>query len=229
MNELHNDKQDTMKRKGGVVMPTTPVYDMRGESAGQIELRPDVWDAPVNEPLIHQAVVSYLSNQRTGTASTKGRAEKRGGGRKPWPQKGLGRARHGSIRSPLWRGGGVTFGPKPRSFRKSMNKKAKRAAMRSALSARQREDAVRVIDEIDLPQPKTKMIVQMLRELDLMEGKVLIVTEGMDDALYKSSRNIPGVDVMRGQDLNIYEVLDHDYLLFVGDATSVVEEVLAGA
>ncbi len=210
-------------------MPTTPVYDMRGQNTGQIDLRPDVWDAPVNEPLIHQAVVSYLSNQRTGTASTKTRPEKRGGGRKPWPQKGLGRARHGSIRSPLWRGGGVTFGPKPRSFRKEINKKAKRAAMRSALSAKQREDAVRVIDEIDLPEPKTKLVVQMLQELDLTEGKVLIVTEEMDKTLYKSSRNIPTVDVMRAQDLNIYEILDHDCLLFVGDATSVVEEVLAGA
>ncbi len=208
-------------------MPTIPVVDMRGENTGQIELRPDVWDAPVNEPLIHQAVVGYLSNQRTGTASTKTRAEKRGGGRKPWPQKGLGRARHGSIRSPIWVGGGVTFGPKPRSFRKNMNKKAKRAAMRSALSATRREDGVRVIDRIDLPEPKTKEIVSMLEDLGINGDKSLLITKGNDDIVYKSARNIAGVNIIRAQDLNIYEVLDHDHLLFVGDAISVVEEVLA--
>lgn len=207
-------------------MPTLPVSDQRGETVGQIELRPDVWQASVNEPLIHQAVVSYLANQRTGTASTKTRSEVSGGGRKPWRQKGLGRARHGSIRSPLWTGGGVTFGPKPRDHGKHMNKKARRQALRSALSATLDEDQVVVLNEIDLPEPRTREIINLLKALDLGGEKVLLVTPEVDEITYKSARNIPGVHVMRAADLNVYEVLAHDHLLILSDALTVLEEVL---
>lgn len=207
-------------------MPTVPLRDRNGNEVGEIEIRPDVWGEEVNEVLLHQAVVTYLANQRVGSASTKGRAEVRGGGRKPWRQKGLGRARHGSIRSPIWAGGGVTFGPKPRDYRKSMNKKARRSALRSALSASCEESAVTFLDGLDLSTPKTREMISMLEALGLAGTKVLIVTPERDDVVYLSARNIPGVSVARARDLNVYQVLDCDNLLVFGDAVPVIEEVL---
>lgn len=207
-------------------MPTVNVLNRQGEEVGELNISPEIWEAEINEVLLHQAVVTYLANQRTGTASTKGRAEVRGGGRKPWRQKGLDRARHGSIRSPIWRGGGVTFGPKPRDWRKSMNKKARRGALRSALSAGCSEEAVTFVDAIDLPEPRTKDIVAMLKALDLEGKKVLIVTPDRDDVVYRSARNIPGVSVTRAQDLTTYEVLNSDHMVVVAGAVSVIEGVL---
>jgi len=207
-------------------VPTVNVLNRQGEEVGELNISSEIWEAEINEVLLHQAVVTYLANQRTGTASTKGRAEVRGGGRKPWRQKGLGRARHGSIRSPIWRGGGVTFGPKPRDWRKSMNKKARRSALRSALSAGCSEETVTFVDAIDLPEPRTKDIVAMLKALDLEGRKVLIVTPDRDDVVYRSARNIPGVSVTRAQDLTTYEVLNSDHMVVVADAVSVIEGVL---
>ncbi len=207
-------------------MPTVPIYDMSGQQTDEMELDPYVWDSPANDSLVHQAVVTYLANQRTGSASTKTRSEVRGGGRKPWRQKGLGRARHGSIRSPIWKGGGVTFGPKPRSYRKSMNKKARRGALRTALSSRVRESAMTILDAIDLPQPKTRTVLDMLGAFGLTGRKVLFVTSGADQALLKSSRNIPRVNVMRAQDINAYQVVNSDHLVVSRDALPVIEEVL---
>ncbi|MFO8059547.1 MAG: 50S ribosomal protein L4 [Bacillota bacterium] len=207
-------------------MSTVPLRDRGGNEVGEIEIRSDVWGVKVNEALLHQAVVTYLANQRVGSASTKGRAEVRGGGRKPWRQKGLGRARHGSIRSPIWTGGGITFGPKPRDFRKSMNRKARRSALKSALSASCEKSAVTFLDGLELQMPRTKEIVSMLEALDLAGSKVLIVVPESDDILYRSARNIPGVSVARAQDLNVYQVLNCDNLLVFGDAVPVIEEVL---
>lgn len=210
-------------------MPAVPVCNMQGDEVEELDLSPAVWEAPVNDALMHQVVVAYLANQRAGSASTKGRAEVRGGGRKPWRQKGLGRARHGSIRSPIWRGGGVTFGPKPRDYRKSVNKKARRNALKSALSAVNEESAITFLDEIDLPRPKTRDIVQMLRVLGLENRKVLIVMPERDDTAYRSVRNIPNVSIMRAEDLNTYEVLNAEHLIVVRDAVPVIEGVLASA
>ncbi len=210
-------------------MPAVPVCNMQGDEVEELDLSPAVWEAPVNDALMHQVVVAYLANQRAGSASTRGRAEVRGGGRKPWRQKGLGRARHGSIRSPIWRGGGVTFGPKPRDYRKSVNKKARRNALKSALSAVNEESAITFLDEIDLPRPKTRDIVQMLRVLGLENRKVLIVMPERDDTAYRSVRNIPNVSIMRAEDLNTYEVLNAEHLIVVRDAVPVIEGVLASA
>ncbi|MFO7941686.1 MAG: 50S ribosomal protein L4 [Bacillota bacterium] len=208
-------------------MPTVPIVDMQGEQTGEAELDPFVWDSPENDSVIHQAVVTYLANQRTGSASTRTRAEVRGGGRKPWRQKGLGRARHGSIRSPIWTGGGVVFGPKPRSYRKRMNKKARRCALRTALSSSIRESEMTVIDSIDLPAPKTGAVRDMLRTLGLSDKKkVLFVTSEKDEVLLRSSRNIPGVCAMRAQDLTTYTVVDADHLVVTRDSLPVIEEVL---
>lgn len=213
-------------KKGGEIVSTVPLRDKQGNEVGQIEIRSDVWGGEVNEALLHQAVVTYLANQRTGSASTKGRAEVRGGGRKPWRQKGLGRARHGSIRSPIWTGGGVTFGPKPKDYRKSMNKKARRSALRSALSASCEENAVMFLDGLDLSAPKTRELVSVLEALGLVGTKVLIVMPDRDEKVYLSARNIPGVSVARAQDLNVYQVLNSDNLLVFGDAVPMIEEVL---
>ena len=207
-------------------MPTLPVYDMRGETVGEIELDPTIWGVEVNQDLMHKAVVAYLANQRVGTASSKTRSEVRGGGRKPWRQKGLGRARHGSIRSPIWKGGGVTFGPKPRDFRKEMNKKARRGALRSALSASAQESAVTVLDAMDLSEPKTREVVATLRALGLDNTKVLVVTSANDSLVFKSCRNIPGVAVTRASDLHTYGVLNAAHLLVLQEAVPVIEEGL---
>ncbi len=207
-------------------MPKLPVYDIRGETVGEVELNASVWEAPINENLLHQAVVTYLANQRSGSASTKGRAEVRGGGRKPWRQKGLGRARHGSIRSPIWKGGGVTFGPKPRDYSKAMNKKARKGALRAALSASASESTITVLDQFELSMPKTKEMVAMLHALGLEGKKVLIVTANGDPMVYRSSRNIPGVAATTARDLTTYRVLDADHLVVLQDALPVIEEGL---
>lgn len=206
-------------------MPKVSVYNLEGQAVGEIELSDAVFGAPVNEALLHQAVVMYLNNQRQGTASTKTRAEVRGGGRKPWRQKGTGRARHGSIRSPIWVGGGVTFGPKPREFRQSMPKKARRAAMRSALSAKVREGNVIVVDALTLAEPKTKQMAAVLGRLSA-ERKPLIVLADRDRNVELSTRNLPGAGTTQAGDMNVYQVLAHDKLVLTKDAVAKLEEAL---
>lgn len=211
------------------MMAKVPVYNMEGETVDEIELPDSIFSAPVNEGLMHQAVVMYLANQRTGTAATKTRAAVRGGGRKPWRQKGLGRARHGSIRSPIWVGGGVTFGPQPREYRQRMNKKARRRALRSALSAKRAEGAITVVDELTFPEPKTREMVRFLNNVGAAAEQPLIVTAGGGDALniYLSARNIPRAGVTGAADLNTYTVLRHGRIIMTKDAVAAVEEVLA--
>lgn len=206
-------------------MPKVTVYNLEGQAVGEIELSDAVFGAPVNEALLHQAVVTYLNNQRRGTASTKTRAEVRGGGRKPWRQKGTGRARHGSIRSPIWVGGGTTFGPKPRNFRQSLPKKARRAALRSALSAKVRDGGVIVLDDLKLSEPKTKVMAGVLQRL-LAERKPLIVLAERDRNVELSTRNLPGAGTTQAVDMNVYQVLAHDKLVLTRDAVAKLEEAL---
>jgi len=206
-------------------MPKVSVYNQEGQPVGEIELSDTVFGAEVNEALLHQAVVMYLANQRQGTASTKTRGEVRGGGRKPWRQKGLGRARHGSIRSPIWVGGGVVFGPKPRDFRQDMPKKARRAALRSALSAKVRDGALIVLDDLKLAQPKTKAMVGVLKRL-AAERKPLIVLGERNPNVELSARNLPGAATAQAEDVNVYQVLSHDRLVLTRAAVAKLEEAL---
>jgi large subunit ribosomal protein L4 len=167
-----------------------------------------------------------LANRRAGTHSTKTRAEVSGGGRKPWRQKGTGRARAGSIRSPLWRKGGIVFGPKPRSYRYSLPKKARRLALKSVLSAKVAEGNLIVLDSLHFDQPKTKSMVNVLKALNV-DNKALVVTAGKDENVIKSSRNIPGISPVEAARVNVYNVLNHEKMVITKDAVAKVEEVLA--
>ena len=207
-------------------MPKVAVYNMQGNTVGELELNDEIFAAPVNTGLMHQAVVMYLANQRRGTAATKTRAAVSGGGRKPWRQKGTGRARHGSIRSPIWVGGGVTFGPQPRDYRLAMPKKARRQALKSALSSKVAAGSLIVVDELKFDEPKTRRMVEVLNNLQV-QGKALVVTASDGRNVVLSARNIPGVNTIRAQDLNVYAVLNSEQLIITKEAVEVVEEVLA--
>src|SRR5690606_12408737 len=214
-----------MEFGGDTAMPKVAVYNLEGQTVGEIELSDVVFGAPVNEALLHQAVVTYLANQRQGTASTKTRGEVRGGGRKPWRQKGTGRARQGSIRAPHWVGGGVVFGPKPREYRLAMPKKARRAALRSALSAKVREGNLIVLESLVLPEPKTKLMAGVLRRLSA-ERKPLILLAERNRNVELSTRNLPGAATMQATDVNVYAVLSHEKLVLTKDAVAKLEEAL---
>jgi large subunit ribosomal protein L4 len=205
-------------------MPTVELLNMQGERVGEIELHPLIFDSKVKVSLLHDVVRMLLNNQRSGTASTKTRGEIRGGGKKPWRQKGTGRARHGSIRSPIWRGGGIVFGPKPRDYRYVLPKKVRRAALYSALSAKLRESGLTVLDELSLQEPKTKEIARLLHNLKV-QGKALLVTAGPDLYVYRSGRNIPGVKTIAARQLNVLDILNSDRLIMTKDAVATVEEV----
>ena len=207
-------------------MPKVAVYNMQGNTVGELELNDEIFAAPVNTGLMHQAVVMYLANQRRGTAATKTRAAVSGGGRKPWRQKGTGRARHGSIRSPIWVGGGVTFGPQPRDYRLAMPKKARRQALKSALSSKVAAGSLIVVDELKFDEPKTRRMIEVLNNLQV-QGKALVVTVSDGGNVVLSARNIPGVNTIRAQDLNVYAVLNSEQLIMTKEAVEVVEEVLA--
>ncbi|NLZ53598.1 MAG: 50S ribosomal protein L4 [Thermoanaerobacteraceae bacterium] len=208
-------------------MPKVALFNIQGDKIGEIELSDDVFGAEVRPDIMHQAVVNYLANQRLGTASTLTRAEVAGGGRKPWRQKGTGRARHGSIRSPLWRKGGIVFGPKPRSFKTTMPKKLKRFALKSALSAKTKDNELILLDSLIMEVPKTKQMVSILNNLKA-DKKSLIVIADKDENVVKSARNIPGVKATSVNTLNVYDILNHDYLIMTREAAKRVEEVYAG-
>lgn len=207
-------------------MPTVEVVNTRGESVGELELNPSVFDAEVNENLLFEVSKMHMNNRRKGTASTKTRNEVRGGGRKPWRQKGTGRARHGTIRSPLWAGGGVTFGPKPRDYRYQLPRKMRRAAMRSALTSKLRSQELVVLDDLALEQPRTRAINEIINNLNA-RGRVLLVTAGADENVYKSSRNIPRVNAAVAGQINVLDVLNCDRLILTREAVAKVEEVFA--
>ncbi len=206
------------------------VYDMKGAEAGTIELNDGIFAVPVNPIVIHEAVKQYLANQRQGTQSTLTRTEVRGGGRKPWRQKGTGRARQGSIRAPQWTHGGVALGPKPRSYRITMNKKAKRLALKSAFSSKVAAEEFIVVDSLAFDARKTKKMVEVLAALNAAGKKALIVVDAKSDAndiVISSARNIEGVKTLYVNTLNVYDIIKHDVLIMTKDAVNKTEEVYA--
>ena len=207
-------------------MPNTAIYNMEGKELGKIELNEAVFGIEPNESAVHTVVVNYLANQRQGTQSALTRAEVRGGGIKPWRQKGTGRARQGSIRAPQWTGGGVVFAPKPRIYRTSVNKKLKKLAMQSVLSAKAQSENIIVLDALTVEAIKTKTVTEMLKNLNV-SGKALLVTKDADKNVYMSARNIPGVDTAFVGTVNVYDILNHTKLIVAKDAVELLEEVYA--
>ena len=200
------------------------VYDMLGKEAGEMELSDSIFGAQINVPLMHEMVKNYLANQRHGTQSTLTRSEVSGGGKKPWRQKGTGRARQGSTRSPQWTHGGIALGPKPRKYRYSVNKKAKRVAMKSALSAKVAEGNLIVLDTLAFDEIKTKNMVNVLKALNVTE-KALVVMPAPDAVVIKSARNIEGVKTACVNTLNVYDIVKHDKFVITKEAVNKVEEV----
>ena len=207
-------------------MPKVALYNIAGEATGEVELNENIFGVEVNEALVHQAVVMQLANQRLGTHATKTRGLVRGGGRKPWRQKGTGRARSGSTRSPIWVGGGTVFGPQPRSYAFSMPKKQRRLAIKCALSSKVIDQEIFVVDSINFEQPKTKNVVKMLSDFNA-EGKALIITADAIENVERSASNIPGVKVITSMGLNVYDLLHYTKIFVAQDAISRIEEVLA--
>ena len=207
-------------------MPTAVLYNMQGAKVGDVELSSALFGAEVNKAVLHETVVNYLANQRQGTQSTKTRTEVAGGGAKPFRQKGTGRARQGSTRAPQWIKGGVALGPKPRDYSYTINKKVKKLAMVSALSAKALEENVMVIDNLTMDEIKTKTIADMLKAMGV-DSKALIVTNEMEKNVYLSARNIAGVKASYVGMLNVYDVLNHDKFIVAKDAVAKLEEVYA--
>lgn len=206
-------------------MATAKVYSQSGEVTGEKQLSEKVFAASVKPFRVHQYVKNYLSNQRQGTHSTLGRSEVRGGGAKPWRQKGTGRARSGTNRSPLWAGGGVVFGPKPRSYYSKLPKKVRRQAINSAFTLKAKEDRLLIVEPPTLEKPQTKAVVQMLTGLKINGKKVLILHDGVDNHLFLSCRNIPGVKYRQAALANAYDLLEADFLLLTPSGLDKCEEV----
>ena len=209
-------------------MPKLSVYNMAGKTTGEeIELNEEVFGVEFNEPVVHQAIVMQQANQRQGTSATKTRGMVRGGGRKPWRQKGTGHARVGSTRSPLWVGGGVTFGPQPRSYVKDMPRKARRLAIRCALSAKVAAGQMVIIDNIAFDDFKTKRTIEMLEAFDAAENKTLIITNGENENVELSARNLRKVTVINNGGLNCFDLLHNNKVFLDKNAVEKIEEVLA--
>ncbi len=201
------------------------LMNMAGEKVGEIELADTIFAAPINIPLMHQAVVRQLANARLGTAKVKGRSEVSGGGRKPWKQKGTGRARQGSIRAAQWRGGGIIFGPSPRSYEQKMPRKMRRAAVCSALSVKAAENKVVVLDKLALEQPKTRELATALNRL-AGDASALILMAEADETIRRASSNLPDVKLLRAAYVNVRDLLTYDYLVIPQDALAVIETIL---
>lgn len=207
-------------------MPKVALYDITGSQIGDVELSDDIFGVEVNTHVMYEAVKNYLANQRQGTQSAKTRADVRGGGRKPWRQKGTGRARQGSIRSPQWKGGGVVFAPKPRDYSYKLPKKIKRLALKSALSSKVQDQEIIVVDSLVLDKAKTKDMVKVLSNLKAGK-KTLVVIPERDENLILAARNIPGVKTAYVNTINVYDILNCDSFLITKDAVNKVEEVYA--
>ena len=207
-------------------MPKVTVYDMAGKSVGEMNLSDAVFGIEPNVAVLHSAVVNFLANQRQGTQSTLTRSEVRGGGRKPWRQKGTGHARQGSIRAPQWRHGGIALGPKPRDYSYSLNRKVKRLAIKSAFSSKVLDNDIIVVDNIEVAEYRTKTVVGMLAALGAGK-KALIVMPEKNEKLIKSASNIPGVKTALVNTLNTYDILNSDKLIIAKDAVAKLEEVYA--
>lgn len=202
-----------------------PVYNVQGEQVSEAELRDEIFSAPINRGLMHQAYLRQLANARLGTHKTKTRGEVQGGGRKPWRQKGTGRARQGSIRAPQWRGGGTVFGPAPRSYRQKMPRKMRRQALRSALSVKAAGSQVVLLDVLEMAEPKTKQVMGILRNLGI-DSSVLILLPGRDEVILRSVRNLPKVRTLVAQYLNVRDLLSFDYLVVPMASLEVIEGIL---
>jgi large subunit ribosomal protein L4 len=208
-------------------MPTTTLYSRTGEDIGEVELPEELFSAPINVAVLHQVVIAQMAGRHLGTHDTKRRGEVSGGGRKPYRQKGTGRARQGSTRSPHYRGGGVVFGPHPRSYEQRLPRQMKRLALCGALTSKLDDGAVRVIDAFGLEEPKTREVVAIIEALGRSGGRVLIVAPSTDETLILSARNLPRVEVIRADSLNVVAVLNADTVLIEQSALNRMEEVYA--
>ena len=207
-------------------MPKVDVYDIAGKKVDTVELKDEVFGIEPNEAVVHSVLVNYLANQRQGTQSTKTRAEVSGGGRKPWRQKGTGRARQGSIRAPQWIKGGIALGPKPRSYKYTVNKKEKRLAIKSVLSSKVLEKELTVVDKLEVKEIKTKTMVKALADMKV-EGKTLIILPENNKNVLMSSRNIEGVKTIVANNINIFDLLKYTNLILPVDTVKKLEEVYA--
>lgn len=202
----------------------TKLFNIQGEETGKIELPQKLFEQEINKSLLWENIINLLKNQRRGTAKTKNRAEVRGGGRKPWRQKGTGRARHGSIRSPIWRKGGVVFGPKPRNYYAKFPQKKKLGALLSSLSAKAKENKVLIIEDLNLKAPKTKLFAEILKKINLTEKNILIGIDEMNKNLKLASRNIPLLNLKRVAEINAYDILSAEYLLLTKKGLTNLEQ-----
>ena len=207
-------------------MPKVDVYNMQGKKVSDVELSEAVFGIEPNENVVHSVLVNYLANQRQGTQSTKTRAEVRGGGKKPWRQKGTGRARQGSIRAPQWIKGGIALGPKPRSYKYRVNKKEKQLAIKSILSAKVLDNELTVVDKFEVTEPKTKIMSKALTNLKV-EGKALIILADKNENVYLSSRNIEGIKTIQLSMINVFDLLNCNKLVLPLDTVKKLEEVYA--
>ena len=207
-------------------MPKVDVFDIKGKKVSDIELAENVFGIEPNENIVHAVLVNYLANQRQGTQSTKTRAEVRGGGKKPWRQKGTGRARQGSIRAPQWIKGGIALGPKPRSYKYTVNKKERRLAIKSLLSSKVIEKELTVVDKLELKEIKTKSMVSVLAALKV-EGKTLIIVPETNKNVLMSARNIEGVKTITANNINVFDLLKYTNLILPVDTVKKLEEVYA--
>ncbi|NLI60181.1 MAG: 50S ribosomal protein L4 [Clostridiales bacterium] len=205
-------------------MPKVAVYNTEGASVGEIELKDTIFGVKINQALLHQVVRMQLANKRQGTQSALTRAEVRGGGAKPWRQKGTGRARHGSIRSPIWVKGGVAFAPKPRNYGFTMPKKMRRQALKSALSSKVKSEQILVLDSLELAQPKTKEMVKVLKNLEVT-GKALVVLPEKDETVARAAGNLQGIKLASVNTLNVLDILNYDKFIITKEAVEKVEEV----
>jgi len=199
--------------------------NVNGEMVGEIELRPEIFEVPINVPVMHQALLRQEANARLGTAATKTRGQIRGGGKKPWRQKGTGRARQGTTRAPHWRGGGTVFGPQPRKYTQAMPRKMRRLALRSALSSKAAEARIVVLDALELDVPKTKRMIEILTNLEVTSTALVLLPE-KNDAVERSANNLSGVKTLRAHYLNIKDLLGFDYVVMPQSALEVIESYL---
>lgn len=206
-------------------MANVAIYNMKGEEVGSLELSDAVFGAKINEHLVHMSVVQYLANKRQGTQKAKTRSEVRGGGRKPWRQKGTGHARQGSIRAPQWKGGGVVFAPTPRDYSFKLNKKEKRAALKSVLTSKVNDSKFIVLDELKLDEIKTKKFREVMENLKV--NKALVILDEKDENVIMSARNLPAIKTALTNTINVYDILKYDTVVVTKDAVATIEEVYA--
>ncbi|MBI2252495.1 MAG: 50S ribosomal protein L4 [Armatimonadetes bacterium] len=207
-------------------MPKINLHDLEGKNIGDLELKEEIFNIPLNKEVIFSSLIRQLNNKRQGSASTKTKAQVRGGGRKPWKQKGTGRARHGSIRSPIWKGGGVVFGPHTKDYYYDLPKKIKNLALKSLLSYKFKNNSLIILDYLKLDTPKTKNFLEILKKLELQNKSTLIILKTKDQIVKKSAENIPKVKIINLENLNIFDILKSEYLIFTKESLNSIEEVL---